>query len=65
MSHESKIFTAPPHDLMNPDVPFPPAAEQDVMAAAISKHVKDKGFLLTSADRLFDWARTGSMWPMT
>ncbi|MCB9989206.1 MAG: NADH-quinone oxidoreductase subunit B [Rhodospirillales bacterium] len=64
MSHESKIFTAPGYDLKT-DIPFPPAAEQDIVPAAISKHVKDKGFLLTSADALFDWARTGSMWPMT
>ncbi|MDP7142254.1 MAG: NADH-quinone oxidoreductase subunit B family protein [Alphaproteobacteria bacterium] len=35
------------------------------MASAIGAHVKEKGYLLTTADSLFDWARTGSMWPMT
>ncbi len=64
MSHDPKIFAAPSCDLKT-GVPFPPAAEQDVIPAALSKHVSDKGFLLTSADALFDWARTGSMWPMT
>lgn len=44
---------------------MPPASGQDVVPAAISRHIKEKGFLLTSADNLFDWARTGSMWPMT
>jgi NADH-quinone oxidoreductase subunit B len=39
--------------------------EQDWVAAALSKEVKEKGFILTQADKLFDWARTGSMWPMT
>ena len=27
--------------------------------------VLDKGFVTTSADSLINWARTGSMWPMT
>ena len=25
----------------------------------------DKGFVTTSADKLINWARTGSMWPVT
>lgn len=64
MSHDRHVFTAPPAGLKT-SVAMPPAAEQDVVPAAISKHLNDKGFLLTSADNLFDWARTGSMWPMT
>lgn len=64
MSHDRKVIHAPDTALRT-DVPVPPAAEQDVVAAAISKHVQEKGFLLTQADKLFDWARTGSMWPMT
>ncbi|MEM8834074.1 MAG: NADH-quinone oxidoreductase subunit B family protein [Pseudomonadota bacterium] len=47
------------------NIQFPKAEEQDVVPAAMSKHLNEKGFLLTSADSLFDWARTGSMWPMT
>ena len=27
--------------------------------------VLDKGFLTTSTDKLVNWARTGSLWPMT
>ncbi len=38
---------------------------QDVVPAAVAQHLSEKGFLLTSADALFDWARTGSIWPMT
>ena len=64
MSHDRKVFTAPDVEFRT-DVPAIPAEEQDVVPAAISKHLKEKGFLLTSADALFDWARTGSMWPMT
>ncbi len=31
----------------------------------ISNEVQDKGFLVTSAEDLFAWARTGSLWWMT
>lgn len=68
MTHDRKVITAP-------DAPFVtnvPHAEaqlnakaQDVVPVAMSKHLNEKGYLLTSADALFDWARTGSMWPMT
>ena len=27
--------------------------------------VFEQGFMTTSADKLINWARTGSMWPMT
>ena len=64
MSHDRKIFSAPETKMPN-DVALPAPESQDVMASAIGAHVKEKGYLLTTADSLFDWARTGSMWPMT
>ncbi len=64
MSHDRNVITAPATPLTT-NVPMPPATSQDVVPAAVSKHLNEKGFLLTSADALFDWARTGSMWPMT
>lgn len=64
MSHDRHVFTAPPAPLETGLV-MPPPAQQDVVPAAISKHLNEKGFLLTQADNLFDWARTGSLWPMT
>lgn len=64
MGHDKTIIEAPDYDLRT-NVPMPSAEEQDVVPAAISKTLEEKGFLLTSADALFDWARTGSMWPMT
>jgi NADH-quinone oxidoreductase subunit B len=39
--------------------------EADRFAAALADEVKDKGFVLASVDALANWARTGSMWPMT
>ncbi len=64
MSHDRKVIQAPAAPML-PNVPMLPASEQDFVAAALSKEVKEKGFILTQADKLFDWARTGSMWPMT
>jgi|TARA_R110002126_G_scaffold13118_1_gene56264 NADH-quinone oxidoreductase subunit B len=64
MGHDRHNFEAPAYDLST-NLKAPPAEQQDVVAAAINKHVQEKGFLLTQADSLFDWARTGSMWPMT
>lgn len=64
MSHDRKVITAPPYDLKT-DMPILPAHEQDANVAALSRQVKEKGFVLAQADKLFDWARTGSMWPMT
>lgn len=64
MTHDRKVIVAPDAPFKT-DVPMPPASEQDVVPAAVSKHLSEKGYLLTSADALFDWARTGSMWPMT
>ena len=64
MSHERKVVDAPIAPLTT-DVKYPDPREQDVVPQAIAKSVEEKGFVLTSADKLFDWARTGSIWPMT
>ncbi|MCB1841134.1 MAG: NADH-quinone oxidoreductase subunit B, partial [Alphaproteobacteria bacterium] len=64
MGHDKHIIEAPDYDLTT-RVPLPEARKQDVVPAAISKTLQEKGFLLTQTDRLFDWARTGSLWPMT
>lgn len=64
MSHDRHIFEAPDAQFKT-NIKMPNAADQDVVPAAVSKHLSEKGYLLTSADALFDWARTGSLWPMT
>ena len=64
MSASRTVFTAPAAGPSS-SVPLPPPEQQDVVPAALVKGVQEKGYLLASADALFDWARTGSLWPMT
>lgn len=66
MSHDKKTTNAPSVDLKtNIALPSEQKEIMDLSAFNIAQEVKDKGFVLTSADKLFDWARGGSMWPMT
>jgi len=43
----------------------PPGAEQDGILKRATQELDDRGFIIAQADRLFNWARTGSLWPMT
>ena len=45
--------------------PVPQGAEQDSILKHVTKELDDRGFLIAQADKLFNWARTGSLWPMT
>jgi NADH-quinone oxidoreductase subunit B len=64
MAHDRDVVIAPKVDLRAPGISVP-AVKQDDFAARIAQEVTDKGFVLTHVDKLFDWVRTGSMWPMT
>lgn len=43
----------------------PPGTDQDALLNQVAGNLKDKGFVLAQVDHLVNWARTGSMWPMT
>jgi NADH-quinone oxidoreductase subunit B len=43
----------------------PPGAEQDALLRAATEEIADRGFLTASVDALVNWARSGSLWPMT
>ena len=51
--------------VMNADRQVPAGADQDAILTAVSDEIREKGFVIAQADKLFNWARCGSLWPMT
>lgn len=45
--------------------PIPPGADQDMILNAVGEEIVNRGFVIAQADKLFNWARSGSLWPMT
>jgi NADH-quinone oxidoreductase subunit B len=51
--------------VIRPTEPLPPGTAQDVALKAVTDELADKGFVIAQMDKLVNWARTGSLWPMT
>ncbi len=45
--------------------PLPQGEAQDAALRLVGDEIADKGFVLASVDKVVNWARTGSLWPMT
>ncbi|MBL1146446.1 MAG: NADH-quinone oxidoreductase subunit B [Pseudomonadota bacterium] len=44
---------------------LPPGQAQNALVNAAMEEMNDRGFVVAKFDKLLDWARTGSLWPMT
>jgi NADH-quinone oxidoreductase subunit B len=64
VSADARQLPAPITSLSHGDV-LPPGAAQNAVLKAATDHMADKGFIVANFESLLDWARTGSMWPMT
>ena len=40
-------------------------SEQDKILMSVNEEMSNKGFVIGQADKLFNWAKSGSLWPMT
>ncbi len=46
-------------------MPIPPGKDQDAILKTVADEFQDKGFVVAKMENLIQWARTGSLWPMT
>ena len=46
-------------------VKLPSGADQDALLNMVTDEITNKGFVIANLDHLVNWARTGSLWPMT
>ena len=45
--------------------PLEPGAEQDGALSRVTDEITEKGFVVAQLDKLVNWSRSGSLWPMS
>ena len=50
---------------MGVSAPSPAGVSHDAALKLVTDELTDKGFVVAQMDKLVNWARTGSLWPMT
>jgi len=45
--------------------PVPPGPDQDAILRTVTDTIAEKGFVVAQLDKVVNWARTGSLWPMS